>query len=189
MMNNIKKISKTLLNVVIVTIIAIAAVVTIVSLNTKDKGVADINGYIPFSIQSESMTGTIDKGDLIITKKYTNQVLEKGDIISFFAVEQEKTIIKTHRIIEIKIENGKSTFVTKGDFNEVADSTAVEKENIVSVYGGSRFKYLGTILDFFKSKYGFLICIILPIFCFFLYQLYSFVTILIETKKERGKTI
>ena len=185
MKKGIIKALQIMLNVLIGTIIAIAAIVTIVTLSTKEKGVADVNGYIPFSIQSESMTGTIDEGDLIITKRYEHQVLKKGDIISFFSAEQDTTIIKTHRIIEVNKEGDLTSYTTKGDYNSVADDVKVAPGDIVSVYTGTRLEHVGSLLDFFKSRYGFLLCIILPIFVFFLYQLYSFVSLIVEIKKAK----
>lgn len=180
-----KKILKWLFNIIITIIIIIAAVVTVVSLSTKEKGVANINGYIPFSIQTESMVPTMNVGDLIITKKYNNQELKVDDIISFFSVEQETTIIKTHRIKEIKQDGKVTSYITKGDNNDVEDEVEVAPGDIISVYNNTKFQYLGSVLDFFKSKYGFLFCIILPLFIFFLYQLYAFISLVIEVKKDK----
>lgn len=186
MKKGVIKTLKILLNIIIGLIIFVAAVVTIVSLSTRENGVADVNGYIPFSIQTASMEPTIKVGDLIITKKYDDQKLKVGDIISFASVEQEKTIIKTHRIKEINTTGDLTSYVTKGDNNEAPDEVEVAPGDIIAVYDGTKYAYLGTILDFFKSKYGFLFCIILPLFIFFLYQLYSFITLIIEVKKDKA---
>lgn len=186
MKKGVIKTLKILLNVIIGLIIIVAAVVTIVSLSTRENGVADVNGYIPFSIQTASMEPTIKVGDLIITKKYDDQKLKVGDIISFASVEQEKTIIKTHRIKEINTTGDLTSYVTKGDNNEAIDEVEVAPGDIIAVYDGTKYAHLGTILDFFKSKYGFLFCIILPLFIFFLYQLYSFITLIIEVKKDKA---
>lgn len=180
------KVFKVILNVMLGIIIVIAAIITIVSLNTKEKGVANINGYIPFSIQSSSMEKAIHKGDLIITKKYNSEELKVGDVISFFSLEQNIKIIKTHRIIEIVKDGGMTSYVTKGDNNELPDAVKVAPGDVVARYDGKKIEKVGYVLDFFKSKYGFLFCIILPIFIFFIYQLYTFIELVVEVKKEQA---
>ena len=179
-----KKLFKVITNVVLGIVIVIAAVVTVLSLNTREQGVASIAGYIPFSIQTESMEDTIMTGDLILTKTYTEEeTLSENDIISFFAIEQNQTIIKTHRIIEVKDGDGMVSYVTKGDNNEIQDEVEVATGDIIAVYTGTRIAKMGNVLDFFRSNHGFLLCIILPLFIFFLYQLYSFINLVIEAKK------
>lgn len=186
-MKKSKKVFSIILNVLLWIIIFVAAGVTIVSLSTKEKGVANVAGYIPFSIQTGSMEDYIKKGDLIITKKYESDIeLKKGDVISFFAFEQDTKIIKTHRIEEVKNNNGILTYVTKGDNNPERDDVEVASGDIISIYTGTRIGILGYVLSFLKSKYGFLICIILPLFSIFVYQLYKFIAIIIDEKKKKA---
>ena len=178
------KVLKVIINIALSFIIVIAAIVTIISLSSKEKGVANIAGVIPFSIQTNSMEPTIMTGDLVFTKVYTDQELKVDDIISFFAIEQQKKIVKTHRIIEVKDNEGMISYVTKGDNNDIADAVEVAEGDIISVFTGTRMTKVGYVLDFFKSKYGFLLTIILPLFAFFLYQLYSFIKLVMISKKE-----
>src|SRR5574344_2533301 len=97
-----KKVLKVILNVIIWIIIILAASVTLITLTSREKGVSTIFGYIPLNIQTGSMEPTIMSGDMIITKEYDGKtLLAKDDIISFFAVEEDTTIIKTHRIKEV----------------------------------------------------------------------------------------
>lgn len=186
-MKKSKKVSTIILNVILWIVILVAAGVTIVSLSTKEKGVANVAGYIPFSIQTGSMEDYIKKGDLIITKKYdSTEELKVGDVISFYAFEQDTKIIKTHRIVEVKNNNGIYSYVTKGDNNPVKDDVEVASGDIISTYTGTRIGILGYVLSFLKSKYGFLICIILPLFAIFVYQLYKFIALIIDEKKKKA---
>lgn len=185
MKNKMKKVLDVLGNVLMWSIIIVGACVTVVSLSTKERGIANIMGYIPFSIQTASMEPTINTGDLIITKKYDGStVLEKGTIISFFSIEQEKLIVKTHRIDTVINRNGIISYVTKGDNNNSIDPTEVAPGDIVSVYAGTKCAVVGYVLTFLKSQIGFLIFVILPLFIFFIYQLYTFIVLIIDTKKE-----
>lgn len=187
MKDKMKKVLDVLGNILMWSIIIVAACVTIVSLSTKDRGIANVMGYIPFSIQTASMEPTINTGDLIITKKYDGTTkLEKGTIISFFSIEQEKLIVKTHRIDTVIDRNGIISYVTKGDNNNSIDPTEVAPGDIVSVYDGTRCAILGYVLTFLKSQIGFLIFVILPLFAFFIYQLYTFIVLIMDTKKEEA---
>ena len=178
MKNKMKKVLDVLGNVLMWSVIIVAACVTVVSLSTKEKGIANVMGYIPFSIQTASMEPTINYDG--------STVLEKGTIISFFAIEQEKLIVKTHRIDTVLNRNGIISYVTKGDNNNSIDPTEVAPGDIVSVYDGTRCAIVGYVLTFLKSQIGFLIFVILPLFIFFVYQLYTFIVLIIETKKEEA---
>ncbi len=183
-----KSIVKSILNFLSAFIIVVTAVVVIVSLSAREQGVANIYGNIPFSIQSDSMKDVMHKGDLIFTKKYLNEELKVGDVISFFALEENTKIIKTHRIVEIKESANMLSYVTKGDNNQVVDAVEVAPGDIISTYDGVKISKVGYVLDTLKSKYGFLLLIILPLFALFIYQLYSFITVVVDFKKEQAIT-
>lgn len=171
-------------DLILVLVILTAVIITVVSLNTGENGIPNLNGYMPFSIQSNSMKKTLYKGDLIIDKKVDTNSLKVGDVISFLTKENETTIIVTHRILEIKEEGGFKSFITKGDNNPLPDVNEVSTINVVGIYTGNRVPYLGTIIDFLKSQIGFLLCIIVPLFVVFIYQLYKFIGIIIDQRKK-----
>lgn len=81
-------------------------------------------------IATESMTGELNKGDVVVYERYDEQILQVNQIIVF-----EKYGAKTvHRIIKIEIVDGQSRYFTKGDYNEDPDSgyiTDVDVEGIV----------------------------------------------------------
>lgn len=87
--------------------------------------------YCMIAIGSGSMTGTINKGDAVIYKKYENGVdkLEAGQVIVF---RKNNTII-VHRI-EKKFSLGNEfVYQTKGDANESVDNWLVEEEDVIGV--------------------------------------------------------
>jgi len=183
-----KKQFKIILNIFIWVFIVIAAAITIISLNTKEKGVSNFFGYIPLSIQSASMEPAILTGDLIVSEKTDVKALKEGDVISFFSMEKDKIVIITHRIKEIKNDNGVMSFVTKGDNNELADAKEVAPGDIVAKFGTIKISKGGYLLDFFKSKLGFFICIILPLFIIFVFQLVNFVLIMVRIRQDDNIT-
>lgn len=188
-MKKLKKILKIIGDVALVVFILLAATVTVISLNTKDRGVTNVFGKVLLNVQTDSMKNTINPGDLIIAKKYDGEEIKKNDIISFFSFEKDATIIKTHRVIEINNINGTITFTTKGDNAAGEDSLQLTKNDIVAVYktdnyNGFKIPLVGKILSFLQTQTAFLFCIVFPLLIFFIYQLYKFIEIIIDEKKK-----
>lgn len=184
----LKKIGNAIIDILFFIVIIFAIIMIMLSVNSDNNGVATLFGYIPFSIQSGSMEPTIMKGDLIVVKQAEdNTKLEKDDVISFFALEEKTKIIKTHRIIEVKHNGAMTSYVTKGDNNPVEDEIEVAPGDIIGKYTDFKINKLGSIYDFLNSKYGFLICIIIPLFIFFVYQIYKFIILIIEMKNDGKK--
>ena len=89
-------------------------------------------------IGSDSMTGTINKGDAIIFEKYDEQLIQEGQIILF----DYNGIQTVHRVIDIKSINGKLRFYTKGDANKDKDTGYITEEEIYGLVK-LKVKYLG----------------------------------------------
>lgn len=87
--------------------------------------------YAMIAIGSESMTGTVNKGDAIVYKKYhqNTDTLKEGDIIVY--VKENVTIV--HRIYRIYNLDGETVYQTKGDYNENADNWVVKKGDITGM--------------------------------------------------------
>lgn len=87
--------------------------------------------YAMIAIGSESMTGTVNKGDAIVYKKYhqDTDTLKEGDIIVY--VKENVTIV--HRIYRIYNLDGETVYQTKGDYNENADNWVVKKGDITGM--------------------------------------------------------
>ena len=89
-------------------------------------------------IGSNSMTGTLNKGDAIIFEEYKNQELEEGRVI-IFDYNGMQTIHRIERIIKV---NGEYHYYTKGDANKKADE-GYRTQNDISGVVRIRVKYLG----------------------------------------------
>lgn len=180
-----KKILSVIGNVLLVVVILIAVAMTFASLNTNDKGLPEIGGFIVMNIQSGSMEPAIKTGDLIITKTVKKPYeLKVGDVVSYVGYENKDLIIITHRITSVVGEGGAVSYVTKGDNNPTVDEVEVTPSSIVSKYDGIRIPVLGTIFSFLSGRVGFFISIVLPLFILFVYQIYKFISTIMEEKKK-----
>ena len=85
--------------------------------------VPSVFGYATLSVQTGSMSGTIEAGDLVLIKK-TNDY-EEGDIVTF--LHEGEAVPTTHRIIGVALDG---RFITKGDANNTQDSLPVDEAEI-----------------------------------------------------------
>lgn len=87
--------------------------------------VLGVGPYKLIGIETGSMTPNIRIGDgVVIEKKVDFDKLKEGDIVAYLG---DSNRIIVHRIIKV---NSDETFITKGDYNNTADSNYVRKEQI-----------------------------------------------------------
>ena len=113
--------------------------------------VSGILKYKMIAIGSNSMVPTYERGDAIIYEKIEDvKDLKIGDIIAF----TKNGIVITHRISNIKNNNGVLTFKTKGDKNKNEDFFDVSSSEVLGLVE-YRIEYIGYptlwINEYFKG--------------------------------------
>lgn len=85
--------------------------------------------YGMLAVGSKSMTGTINKGDAIIYKKYAKGTpLKEGQVIVF----RKHNVMIIHRITKTyKIDDQEEVYQTKGDANKNNDNWIVKQKEVV----------------------------------------------------------
>ena len=142
-------------------------------------------GYNAYYVLTGSMEPEIMAGDVIFSKKVDDaSKLKVGDVITYngkVGMVKDKSI--THKIIEMREENGELVFVTQGVANPAADPP-ISSEQIVSkmVFKSS---LLGNVVSVVNSKTGFLMIIILPLAVFLASEVVSLVRTYKECKEEQ----
>ena len=87
-------------------------------------------GYGALVVGSSSMSKNINKGDVVIYKKYSeSENIGKGEIIIF---KMDKLLV-VHRIIKIEDVNGQIRIYTKGDNNDLKDDGYRLLQDVVGV--------------------------------------------------------
>lgn len=190
---------KTLLYVVFVFMIFIIFVVAcyVIGIQRNLKN----NNYEPplysaYVIVSPSMHPTIKVNDAVIVKRTKADKIEKGDIITFISSDaRTQGITITHRVIEIlEDSDGNKLFRTKGDNNNVADSSLV-KEDELSGKVIMKIPKIGYIQYFISRKYGWLIAVVIPCAGIIIYDIlkifktmaHGLVNKVPKKKKEKSK--
>ena len=117
---------------IISTIVCIITVIIVMLRSCKFK-------YGVLVIGSGSMTGTINKGDIILYEKYKNtDDIKVGNIIVFY----EDDIKVIHRIIDQKLMGEETRYYTKGDANQKQDEGYRETKDIIGQVK-ARIPYMG----------------------------------------------
>ena len=163
-----KSTSQKVLTIVGIVICVLLAPILIVNVTLIAKSyinkeeVPNFAGYMPLIVYTDSMYPEIEKGDLIICQTIDASEIKVGDVISFFDPAGNGTSVLTHRVIEIKNEDGKLSFITRGDFNNVEDKDPAPAENLVGIYR-SKIPAAGNVALFMQSTTGLVVCVVLPI--------------------------
>lgn len=181
-----KKVLKIIVNALSWLILAFALLVTILVFSSgRNNGVANLFGYIPLTVESDSMLPTFAQGDLIICKEIDDlTTLKENDVITFWTIIDGKKVKNTHRIITInEFESGTRSFVTRGDNNPINDEIPAYAGDLIGQWTEVRISGLGTVMNFLRTKTGFFVCILIPMAIFFLFELYKFIVVLIEIKR------
>lgn len=89
-------------------------------------------------VSTESMTGTLNKGDAITYEQYEDQPIKEGQILVFTS-NKVKTV---HRVVDVEKINGELRIFTKGDANDSVDSDYITTEDIIGIQK-LKIKYLG----------------------------------------------
>ena len=85
--------------------------------------------YGALVIATESMTGEINKGDMIIYEEYRKQEIKEGQVIVF--LDDDNRVV--HRVANIVVVGNEARYFTKGDANEDLDAGYRTEKDIVGL--------------------------------------------------------
>ena len=200
----VKKVLNIAANVLVWAFVALSVLTTVLvfSAQKSEDGVPALFGKSWITIETDSMEPTIKQGSLFVINKIDGNAaldLEEGDVITYFAPidingDGEIGDINTHRIVEANHDT--ASFVTKGDHNLIQDNEGDTPYTVsyADVIGfvkaedvdGAAIGGIGSAIGFLRSSLGFVLCIVLPLILFFLYELYRFIAILLAERAKKA---
>lgn len=187
-----KKLSKILnivVDVLVIIVLVVSLLVATLALTSKSEGVPNLFGYAPLTVESDSMSGTFEKGDLIISK-VTNDPEYKynvDDIVTFYAEINGVETFNTHRIVKVIEDEVITYYQTQGDKKGAPiDDDLQTASSIVAVYTGTKLDGIGSFFGFLRTQMGFFLCVLLPMLLFFIYQAVRVVINVIAYNKEKA---
>ncbi len=190
-----KTIAKKITNSLILAIFAVVVVILLyVFISLLAGSQPSLFGYQLYYVVTDSMSGTIDKGQVIICKEYKQgNELKKGEIVTFVAPEgfEPSAIVGqkiTHRIIKAPYQNegGKWVVDTKGDANSIPDRVAVPLENVRATYVKTS-PFITSMMNFLRHWYGFVTLIIIPLVAALIVEVVKLIKYKSAVQEERGK--
>lgn len=110
------------------------------------------------TVISGSMEPTLKIGSVVVVSPAESY--QVGDIVTF-RTGGERIPPTTHRIEDVKVEEGELIYITKGDANPIED---IEETKEGDIMGKALFSipYLGYLVNFLKTPIGFLLLVGLP---------------------------
>lgn len=146
-------------------------------------GNKSIFGYRIFTVATGSMIPDYEINDVLAIKEVNSNELKIGDDITYLGKKLDVNgKIVTHRIIDIKIEDGKKEFITKG-VNSSAEDPAITDDQIYGKVIG-KIPVVTEINHIIKNQYGFFFLIFLPLVTVIFLEIADTVT---EIKLEKKK--
>ena len=181
-MDSLKKIfgsiGKFFLYILEFVIILYVIVITTFLLFRNKYGYTEINNttLVPLKIDTAEYVKDGKEGNLLVVKNSSN--LREGDLIYYYTIENEQYIVKSEYIKSIFKGDGNKLYTLADESGTTVVSTRVLGK-YANQYGG-----FGTLFSILTSKFGFLLLVLLPIMCIFIYQLYSLIMVLKYEKVE-----
>lgn len=187
---------KLVLNILFWVMLVVVLAYSVLALFSKqDSNKTTILGISALTVQSGSMSGTFEEGDLIFIKtNFDVTDLDRGDVITYSMIvntdDGPVTIYNTHTIMEKDDSSGNIWFTTHGDANPINETEQVFETDVVGVWTGRAWSGAGTSLDnlisFLKSGTGFFLFIVLPVFGFLVYQVIRFIKLMTEYNTQKA---
>lgn len=181
-MDSLKKIfgsiGKFLLYIFEFIIIIYVIVITTFLLFRNKYGYTEVGNttFVPLKIDTAEYIKDGKEGNLLVVKNTPN--LKEGDLIYYYTTEDERYVVKSDYIKSIFNGDGNKLYT----LNDEAGSTVVSTR-VLGKYA-NQYSGFGTIFSILTSKFGFLLLVLLPIMCIFIYQLYSLIMVLKYEKVE-----
>ena len=165
--------------VVFVPLLLINVTLIVKSYTSPDK-VPDFFGYKPFIVLSGSMEPSIMTGDMVFVKETDPDSLKVGDVIAY----KSGSAVVTHRIVEVKSENGETRYVTQVDANNAADQGMVKPADVEGIYQ-RRIAGAGNLAMFMQTTTGMILFVVCPLVLFVLWDV---IRRQLESRKEMSRT-
>ncbi|MBQ2964733.1 MAG: signal peptidase I [Clostridia bacterium] len=207
-----KKIGKIVGNVLVTVILVFSILMTVMVLSSTkhDSGLPNLFGKAVFNVLTDSMMSEegFPEGSLIIvelTDPEQDEPYKVGDVVTFWRYYEDQPYLETHRIVAdtytqnqnevvdgVWIHGGEAYYVTRGDntpdidMNQDLSIDYLSNQRIVAKWTGTAIPHLGSILSFLQSQLGFMLCVVIPTAIFFFFELFKFISALMDAKKEKA---
>jgi signal peptidase len=190
----VKRVFDRIVNIALGAILTVVLLASLLAFTSRGKGYSSLFGYAALAVRSESMVGenpdSFNKGDLIFIRvldKEEKKAVSVGQVVTFYDLIDtdgdgtKEVQLNTHRIT--KVLSGGEYIATKGD-NADAEDPQRSTDFVIGVYEG-KLPWIGNVVLFIQSRWGFLLSIVLPSFVILFYCLNSFLYCYRDYSREK----
>ena len=118
--------------------------------------------YNAYVIVSGSMEPIIKIKDAVLVRRCEEADIKVGDVVTYRSMDEAfYGILITHRVVNIKEENGEKIFITKGDNNETVDRSPIKFSQIQGKVA-MRIPKIGYLKYFLTENYGWIMVVVIP---------------------------
>ena len=145
--------------------------------------------YGAYVIVSGSMEPIIKVQDAILIKRVPENEIKVGDVVTYVSHDESfYGILITHRVVNIKNENGQKVYITKGDHNATID---IKPVNANQIYGKviMRIPKIGYIKYFLVNSFGWIIAIVIPSVGIIVFDIFKLFRNLSQKSKGRKSEV
>ena len=155
-------------NILLVAYAIVAIAVTVLLLSYNEYKCSEVGGSTFYIVSDRSLEPTYQKGDLLIIENATDREIFVGDNILLYKVlNSEQYELVNGKLLD-KVQRGSHISYSVEEFGDFDSSYLIGKENNTVVV-----HYLGTILGFLESQWGYLFCIVIPTLLLFLQEVFE----------------
>lgn len=151
--------------IVAVVFVFLVVIVSLMLVQRKSGQDSKVFGYYMYDVLTDSMSGTIEPGDVILAKAVEDKyALKEGDIITFIAPSGPfKGENITHRIVRVEWDGDKIYYCTKGDNPNVGEDNWLLSPEAVKAKYVKKAVVIGGLRRFLTHWYGYILLIALPL--------------------------
>jgi signal peptidase len=168
------------------TALSAGLLVIVMSLAAAVIGVPLATGSVALTVLTGSMAPTYPPGSLVIVRPVEPTSIRIGDPITY-QIESGRPELITHRVVGISSSNGKTSYTTQGDSNDLADANPVVAGQVMGRvwYSIPYLGYVNTAIGVNRAWLTPLLAVAL-----FLFAGYSVTSGLVDAaRKRRGKRL
>lgn len=175
------KIVKTIFSILIIPYVVVAIFTTACLMNYNKYGITVFGNKSFIIVEDNSLEPTFNKGNLLIVSRNSDlESVKPGDMIFFYNNYNNEVSVSLSNVLKrTKVNDEEYTYTIDGNY-DVSSEYYIGSVNDTIIY-----KFFGTLLDVFTSKIGYLLIFVLPILCFFLYEIYAVIKEVKEYKEEK----
>lgn len=152
----IKKITKIIYWITLITLISTGSIIALIGKNIP-------KGYKLYTVQSGSMEPSIRVGSIVLIK--AEEKYNQGDIITYKSESDRNNpkpqITTTHRIVSLEEKDEGVFYKTKGDANNSADASLIDKDLVLGKVIFS-LPFAGYVASFSQTPLGLITLVVIP---------------------------